>query len=97
MGSPSIGAEQQLTHDPRQRTLHLVPPSAPGGNMMERFRCDSCGEVIGVYEPLVVCDRDHTRTTSRAAEPKLRASESSHYHRNCYAGGARGNPQATWP
>ena len=52
---------------------------------MELFRCQGCGEVIGVYEPLVVYDGSGAHTTSRAAEPDLRASAAACYHRDCYA------------
>jgi hypothetical protein len=62
---------------------------------MEFFRCQSCGEVIGVYEPLVVREEDGARTTSRAAEPDLKASGGTHYHRDCYVSVAHGDPRAT--
>lgn len=52
---------------------------------VESFRCERCGEVIGVYEPLVVCAAGLARTTSRAAEPDLGATGATHYHRSCYA------------
>ncbi|MFZ1154485.1 MAG: hypothetical protein WAN93_06230 [Solirubrobacteraceae bacterium] len=52
---------------------------------MEFFRCRSCGEVIGVYEPLVVRDENGAHTTSRAAEPDLQAIAAAYYHRDCYA------------
>jgi hypothetical protein len=52
---------------------------------MERFLCEGCGVVIGVYEPLVVGEGQDVRTTSRAAEPHLRAGLVPHYHRECYA------------
>ncbi|HEY8304651.1 MAG TPA: hypothetical protein VIG42_08715 [Solirubrobacteraceae bacterium] len=52
---------------------------------MEFFRCQGCGEVIGVYEPLMVEDRSGARTTSRAAEPDLAASAAAYYHRDCHA------------
>jgi hypothetical protein len=51
----------------------------------ESFRCKHCGEVIGVYEPLVVCAGATARTTSRAAEPDLEPGGATHYHRACYA------------
>src|SRR5665647_2569078 len=38
-------------------------------------RCEWCGDVIGVYEPLVVVAHRGSRTTSIAAEPHL-----SHHH-----------------
>jgi hypothetical protein len=52
---------------------------------MEFFRCQSCGEVIGVYEPLVVREENGVHTTSRAAEPDLQAIAAAYYHRDCYA------------
>jgi hypothetical protein len=52
---------------------------------MEFFRCQSCGEAIGVYEPLVVRLGNNVRTTSRAAEPDLKATAAAYYHHNCYA------------
>jgi hypothetical protein len=51
---------------------------------MEFFRCQGCGAVIGVYEPLVVYDGSGAHTTSRAAEPDLRAGAAAYYHRDCY-------------
>jgi hypothetical protein len=51
---------------------------------MEFFRCQVCGEVIGVYEPLVAHDENGPRTTARAAEPDLRASAAAYYHHDCY-------------
>jgi hypothetical protein len=46
-------------------------------------RCRVCGDVIGVYEPVVVCDAS-PRTTSLAAEPTLDAGARC-YHRLCFA------------
>jgi hypothetical protein len=37
--------------------------------MSEIIRCAHCGEVIGVYEPLIVLEGSGPRLTSRAAEP----------------------------
>lgn len=54
-------------------------------DVAESFRCKHCGEVIGVYEPLVVCAKGAARTTSRAAEPDLELRGATHYHRACYA------------
>jgi hypothetical protein len=52
---------------------------------METFRCTRCGEVIGVYEPLVVRTELGARSTSRAAEPEMKAAGATHFHRACYA------------
>jgi len=48
-------------------------------------RCARCGDVIGVYEPLVVMEEDGPRHTSVAADPKLRDDQWERYHRVCYA------------
>lgn len=81
------------------RKLHVLRTgtalATPEGGTMEHFRCNGCGDVIGVYEPLVLaCGESDTRTTSRAAEPDLKAGESAHYHRNCYPSAAQGRPRA---
>lgn len=48
------------------------------------LRCRRCGDVIGVYEPLVMCENSHSRTTSQAAEPGLNMA-GIYYHRPCFA------------
>jgi hypothetical protein len=52
---------------------------------MEPFLCEDCGDLIGVYEPLVVRNRDGMRITSRAAEPELRAAARAYSHHDCSA------------
>ncbi|MGA7704752.1 MAG: hypothetical protein WB998_07635 [Solirubrobacteraceae bacterium] len=54
-------------------------------NAAESFRCKRCGDLIGVYEPLLVCAKGVARKTSRAAEPNLEPEGATHYHRACYA------------
>jgi len=55
------------------------------------IRCDHCGVVIGVYEPLVmvqhgrVLQHGRVRETSRAKEPALPLRDTTYYHRACYA------------
>jgi len=47
-------------------------------------RCASCGELIGVYEPIVVVKPDGAlRETSIAADPQLETGGASLYHRGC--------------
>ena len=46
--------------------------------------CAHCGDVIGIYEPLIVVEEHGARQTSRAAEPELRGLPGHHYHRACY-------------
>jgi len=48
------------------------------------LKCDQCGVVIGVYEPLVIRADGSARQTSLAAEPELAAVPGEHYHRSCY-------------
>lgn len=50
----------------------------------QSFRCNGCGGIIGVYEPLVVVDHADVRHTSRAAEPGLGRAIGEYYHRDCY-------------
>lgn len=72
---------------PRTCDDPLQPPrnhEAPAAGAMELFVCDDCGDVIGIYEPLVASDNESTRTTSRAAEPDLEAAAAAYYHRECY-------------
>ena len=51
--------------------------------MDEKLRCVCCGDVIGAYEPLVVCLDGRARGTSKMAEPDDGA-EREYYHRACY-------------
>lgn len=50
------------------------------GDIFEPLYCQLCGEVIGVYEPLVVSENNRARVTSRAAEPMLPASGAYSHH-----------------
>lgn len=47
--------------------------------------CARCGDVLGVYEPIVVSDAGAARETSRAAEPDAASAGGELYHRDCYA------------
>jgi hypothetical protein len=48
-------------------------------------RCQLCGEVIGVYEPLINLLAGGARESSRAADPGLSAATGgSLYHAACY-------------
>ena len=51
-------------------------------NMM--LRCRHCGDVIGVYEPMIVQCDGRVRGTSRAVEPNVGGDASECYHRACY-------------
>lgn len=49
-----------------------------------RPRCAWCGDVIGIYEPIVVEGAGARRVTSLAAEPELLASPLAKLHRDCW-------------
>jgi hypothetical protein len=82
MGASLTRAKQARAHDARVRVSYIGASRGPRGDAMEFFRCQRCGDVIGVYEPLVVRERDAARTTSRAAEPSLQATAAAYYHRD---------------
>jgi hypothetical protein len=50
----------------------------------EPLHCAHCGDVIGVYEPLIALARDRARETSVAAEAVPADSNADYYHRVCY-------------
>ncbi|MFI5004164.1 MAG: hypothetical protein ACHQE6_04040 [Solirubrobacterales bacterium] len=52
-----------------------------------RLRCRLCGDVIGVYEPLVMLLGGHPLRTSLAAEPSLAGAVGDAYHGGCYDAG----------
>ena len=47
-------------------------------------RCNHCGEIIGVYEPLITLMEGQALETSRAVEPLAGAMGTRIYHRACY-------------
>jgi hypothetical protein len=61
--------------------------------MNRLLTCDECGDVIGVYEPMVLVAQDGALETSRAACPDVGES-GEHYHRACYAERVGGRVQA---
>ena len=60
------------------------------------LRCEHCGDVIGIYEPLIVLTDREARETSRAADPDLHTSHGEHYHRACYALHVDEDPATHW-
>ncbi|MGA2453441.1 MAG: hypothetical protein ABSG93_07975 [Solirubrobacteraceae bacterium] len=52
--------------------------------MSERLHCAHCGDVIGVYEPLVALTAGQARETSLAAEALPADNRADCYHRACY-------------
>jgi hypothetical protein len=58
----------------------------------EPLRCVHCGEVIGVYEPLVALARGDARETSVAAEAVPADGNADCFHRTCYDDHRHGRP-----
>ncbi len=52
--------------------------------MTEPLRCHDCGEVIGVYEPLITLVDGRARETSLAVESEPGGPGANCYHRACY-------------
>jgi hypothetical protein len=51
--------------------------------MLEEHRCRQCGDLIGVYEPLILLTNGQAQETSRAARPGgVEGSQS--FHRRCF-------------
>jgi hypothetical protein len=48
------------------------------------LRCESCGELIGVYEPLVRVLDGRAHESSRLLEPQLTGRNGECFHRACY-------------
>jgi hypothetical protein len=53
-------------------------------HVQRRLHCGRCGEVIGIYEPLVVLEDGAARQTSYAAEPGLIEMGEAVFHRACH-------------
>jgi hypothetical protein len=52
--------------------------------MAETLHCKDCGEVIGVYEPLVTLVDGHPREISQAADPHVGSHTDECFHRACF-------------
>lgn len=57
-----------------------------------RLRCSCCGQVIGVYEPLIAIERGRVRRSSRAAEPELATTPGEYRHLACHERRAQPRP-----
>lgn len=62
--------------------MENIPYDAP--------RCDRCGEILGVYEPVTVLAAGVPRETSVAAEPSLATYAGRRFHPSCFAAGGGG-------
>jgi len=71
--------------------MALTDPEATPAR--ERVRCTHCGEVIGVYEPVIHVVGGRPEKTSRAAEPSLSTGSAGPiYHLLCYEPPRRRHP-----
>lgn len=61
-------------------TLSKQPSRAPVST-----RCRHCGDVIGVYEPMIVITDGQARKTSKAAEKETALPRGECYHHACWA------------
>jgi hypothetical protein len=61
-------------------------------SVSEPLRCSHCGDVIGVYEPLIELAGGRARETSLAAQAPSAGGESGFYHRACYGRGHSAGP-----
>jgi hypothetical protein len=78
-----------------------MPESRPRFPSAMPPRCQRCGDVLGVYEPLILISDDFPRVTSRAAEPHLFPTIEPGYHKTCYelevpTGGLGAGPETGW-
>ena len=73
----------------RAPKLHVVSAVLPEPRPNGPPRCAACGEIIGVYEPLVHVAGRLVRQTSRAAEPDACFSGGACYHAACYEPASR--------
>jgi hypothetical protein len=60
--------------------------------MNETWRCHQCGDVIGMYEPLITLVDGQPRETSRAVAQSTAVVGEECYHRACYAHWQRDDP-----
>lgn len=74
------------------RPTGTLPAAHPGPAAGRRpvttphaLTCAHCGDVIGVYEPLILNRDGEIRETSLAAERDVVLARGAHYHRVCYA------------
>jgi hypothetical protein len=70
------------TPDPSTSSIHRPIREPPPASQL--LRCNQCGEVIGVYEPLVRLLDGRAHASSRALEPASSDRGGEHYHRACY-------------
>jgi len=50
------------------------------------WTCEHCGDIIGVYEAMIVVEGDAERRTSRLNDPHVEEGEVALYHEPCWLG-----------
>lgn len=63
--------------------------------MTETLRCHQCGDVIGVYEPLIALIDGQAHETSRVGVRDGAALVEECYHRDCYTSPQGDDPGLT--
>lgn len=63
---------------------------------MEPMRCGHCGDVIGVYEPLILVREGQARITSAAAEPHIYEEPGERFHSACHSDEPTDGSLASW-
>ncbi len=63
----------------------MRPSPTRRDGMQQPMICARCGDVIGVYEPVVLLADGQQRTTSAAAEPRIGDELGERFHRACCA------------
>lgn len=64
--------------------LHGKHPLQPSPSLAHVLRCAQCGDVIGVYEPVILVSNGFPRATSLASDPAVSRARGEPYHRACY-------------
>jgi hypothetical protein len=79
MRAPMTRTQEQVTPGRSQA------PRAERAVIGEAMKCGRCGDVIGIYEPVVLLSDGRARMTSAAAEPGVREAPGERFHRACCA------------
>jgi hypothetical protein len=73
-----------------------VPHSHPDPASPARLCCRQCGDVIGVYEPLVVVEQEGPRLTALAAEPGQFPVGAACFHAACHERMSADSASSAW-
>jgi hypothetical protein len=73
MASAAVAVIVAIVPEPQPRFPSEMPP-----------RCQYCGDVLGVYEPVILIHNGLPHVTSRAAQAHLFPTTDPGYHKACY-------------